>query len=315
MNKRVLITGVAGFLGSFLAEELLSRGYTVTGIDNFFRGREQNLPNHRDFVFYNVDLTVETQRINTIIREENIEIVFHYAAINGTQYFYDVPYEVLNANVKMTQNILGSIEGTAVRKLVYASSSETYGEALQFPTSETQSILLNLDTVRSSYAASKAVGEFYVKLFAERYDIDYLILRIFNAYGPRMDTSQYGQVIPEFVRKVLQETEFTIIGDGNQTRSFCYVTDHTRLVVALAEVVSNEVVNVGSDQEIKIIDLAQIIHDMVGREFKPKFLPSRESDPQRRCPDISKLRKLVNTEPRISLRQGLKKVIGAYERR
>ena len=128
-----------------------------------------------------------------------------------------------------------------------------------------------------------------------------------------MDTSEYGQVVPEFIHKMFESEQFTIIGDGNHTRSFCYVSDHTRLVRKLAENVSNEIVNVGNDKEIKIVDLAATMHKLVDKEFDPKYLPGREYDHKRRSPDITKLKKLINDYPKINLEKGLKKTIQAFK--
>jgi nucleoside-diphosphate-sugar epimerase len=148
-----------------------------------------------------------------------------------------------------------------------------------------------------------------VKLFAEENKIDYLIVRIFNTYGPNMDTSKYGQVVPEFIHKMFNDKDFTIIGNGEHTRSFCYVTDHTRLVRELSEKVSNEIVNVGNNIETKIVDLAEQIHKIENKAFNPKFLSGREYDHKRRQPDISKLKKLINDQPRVTLQEGLEKTI------
>lgn len=308
----VLVTGAAGFLGSYLSDELLEHGYKVIGVDNFFRGKKEYLPKHDNFTFYKVDLVNEDKKIHEIIKKEKPEMVFHYAAINGTKFFYDIPYQVINDNVRMTQNTLSACKKSFVKKIIYASSSETYGEPLKVPTDETHPILLNIHTDRDSYASSKAICDFYVKLFAKEHNVDYIILRIFNTYGPRMDTSEYGQVIPEFISKLFKDKEFTIIGDGTQIRSFCYVEDHTRLVRKLAEKVKNEIVNVGNTNEITIKKLAETIHKIVNKEFKPKLLPPREYDHKRRCPDISKLKKLIGDQPKITLVQGVKKTIDAY---
>jgi len=310
---KALITGAAGFLGSFLSDELLENGYNVLGIDNFFRGKKKYLPKNKNFTFYKLDLVIEKDKLKEIIKKEKPDIVFHYAAINGTKFFYDIPYQVINDNVRMTQNTLDACKKSSVKKIIYASSSETYGEPLKVPTSETHPILLNIHTDRDSYASSKAICDFYVKLFSKENNLNYLIIRIFNTYGPRMDTSEYGQVIPEFINKIYKQKEFTIIGDGSQTRSFCYVDDHTRLVRKLAEKSKNEVVNVGNTEEITIKKLAETIHKLVNKEFKPKYLPSREYDHKRRCPDITKLKNLTGDYPIITLEQGLLKTIEAYK--
>lgn len=311
---KIVVTGSAGFLGSFLSEDLLKNGYEVIGFDNFFRGKKEYLPSHKNFTFYELDLVKEKKLFREIIKKHKPEQVFHYAAINGTEYFYDIPYQVLNDNIIMTQNVLDAVKKTNVKKIIYASSSETYGEPLKIPTPETHPILLNIHTIRDSYASSKAINDFYVKLFAEEHKIEYLILRIFNTYGPHMDTSKYGQVIPEFIKKMYHGKEFTIIGDGQHTRSFCYVDDHTRIVRKLAEKTSNEILNVGNDKETKIIDLAKMIHKIAGKKFEPKHLPEREYDHKRRRPDISKMKKLINDYPKISLEKGLEKTIQSFKK-
>lgn len=311
---KAIVTGAAGFLGSFLSEGLLSNGYEVIGIDNFFRGKKEYLPNHKNFKFYKIDLVNQLKEVSEVIKKEKCELLFHYAAINGTKYFYDIPYQVTNDNVRMTQNVLEACKNSSVKKIIYASSSETYGEPLEIPTPETHPILLNIHTDRDSYASSKAICDFYVKLFAKENKIDYLILRIFNTYGPHMDTSEYAQVIPEFIKKMFEDNQFTIIGNGEHTRSFCYVSDHTRLVRKLAENVSNEIINVGNDKEIRILELAEIMHKMENKEFNPKYLPEREYDHKRRQPDISKLKNLINDYPKVKLEEGLKKTIQEYKK-
>jgi nucleoside-diphosphate-sugar epimerase len=309
---KAIVTGAAGFLGSFLSEELLSNGYNVIGIDNFFRGKKEYLPKHKNFEFYKIDLVKQPKDFSDLIKKEKFDFLFHYAAINGTKYFYDIPYQVTNDNVRMTQNILEACKNSSVKKIIYASSSEIYGEPLEIPIKETHPILLNIFTDRDCYASSKAISEFYIKLFAKENNINYLLLRIFNTYGPHMDSSEYGQVIPEFINKMFYDKRFTIIGNGKHTRSFCYVTDHTRLVRKLGEKVSNEIVNVGNDKETKIIDLAKILHKMENKNFNPEFLPEREYDHKRRCPDILKLKELINDYPKISLENGLHKTLEAY---
>jgi dTDP-glucose 4,6-dehydratase len=228
--SRVVVTGAAGFLGSFLTETLLESGHEVVGMDNFFRGKRENLPAHNNFTFYEIDLVEQPQLIRDIFAKEQPEIVYHYAAINGTKYFYDIPFQVLDDNTRMTQNVLASLAGTKVQKVVYASSSEVYGHNPPIPTPEEEFIILNAQADRDSYASSKAIGEFYVMTYCKENDIDFLIIRPFNTYGPRMDNTEYGQVVPEFIRKVKHDQQFSIIGSGLQTRSFCYVEDHARLV-------------------------------------------------------------------------------------
>jgi nucleoside-diphosphate-sugar epimerase len=319
-GSKVIVTGAAGFLGSHLSEALVSRGAIVIGIDNLFRGREQNvrqLISSGKFELLKIDLSHETSkaRIADLVREHRPGKVFHLAAINGTRYFYDAPSEVLVINVSATVNMVsGMVAGGFAGKLVYASSSEVYGEPRKIPTPEDEPVIIRPDQNRDSYALSKAAGEMHVRLNAIRYGWSYCNARIFNCYGPRMDTSAYGQVVPEFIRKATSPAPFEIIGDGSHTRSFCFVTDTVNFLANCAEAVEGDTVNVGSDEEITIIDLARAVHDVVGRPFSPLFLPERPGDHKRRKPDLSKLKLYVPEPPTVSLRDGLKMCVEAYYR-
>lgn len=307
--SKVLVTGGAGFLGSHLAEYFRFNGHEVVVLDNMFRGKYIPMK----CKFFKMDLVYEYDRLVELLKRLKPEIVIHYAAINGTKYFYDIPLKVLDQNVRMTQNLLKALDGVdSVDKIVYASSSEVYGEPMKLPTPEDHPILVNIKADRDSYAISKAIGEFYVRLYSEERGIKYIILRIFNTYGPRMDTSEYGQVIPEFIRKILHEKEFTIYGDGKQTRTFMYVDDHVRLVYKLVLKANNIIVNIGSDKEISILELAKIMHELVGKPFKVRFLPARPYDRKRRCPDITLLKSIVNDVPKVTLEDGLLKTMSYY---
>jgi len=309
--KVALLTGAAGFIGSHIADKLLDLGYRVVGIDNFFRGKKENLPDHENFVFHELDLTSSLEELKKVVEEENPDVLYHYAAINGTKYFYDIPYDVFNNNILITQNTLQAIKGSTVKKIVYASTSEAYGNNPPLPTSEREHILLNIFTDRDSYSSSKVIGDFYVKMFAKQNNLDYLILRIFNTYGPRMDNTEYGQVIPEFIRKVSDSKPFTIIGDGSQTRCFCYVDDNVNLSVELGENVNNEVINVGGDKLISMIDLAKTIHNISEKQtdFTPTYLPPRDFDTLRRQPDLTLLKKYIPEYQYVSLSDGIRKCI------
>jgi nucleoside-diphosphate-sugar epimerase len=312
---KILVTGVAGFIGSFLAEKLLKDGHEVIGIDNMFRGKLENI-NHllddADFKFYQIDIR---QNLSSELFK-GVEAVFHNAAINGTLHFYERPLEVLQVNVEGTINILEQAIRHGIRKIVFASSSEVYGDPLYFPTDEKHPIILpDVNSPRHSYAASKAIGEYYVRWFCEKNNIKHLILRIFNTYGPKMDNSSYGQVIPEFIRKLFTESEFTIIGPGTQTRSFCYIDDNIEMTVRCFNRIDNEVLNIGNCEEISIIKLAELLHQIVGKEFKYKLLTPRPHDPLRRVPNIKKVAKLTGFTPQISLEVGLRKTIDFWRKK
>ena len=307
---RVLVTGAAGFLGSHLCDDLLDNGHEVVGVDNFWRGKKENLPSHENFTFYECDLRENAPGRGVKLHIYNVQpdVVVHYGAINGTRYFYDIPYKVCNDNILMTQNVLDGCVNS-VKKVVYASSSEIYGPEPTVPTKETEPMILHTSAMRDSYASSKGIGEFLVKLWAEENDKSYLIVRPFNTYGTRMATNGYGQVIPEFIERIQSDEDFYLFGSGKQTRSFCYVKDHTKIVTELVENVDDEIINVGYDEETTIDDLARLIHEIFGKEYKPNYKDAWKNDTKWRKPDLKKLKSYVNNNNFISLKNGVTKMV------
>ncbi len=304
---KILVTGAAGFLGSHLCDDLLEAGHVVCGVDNFFRGKKENLPTHKNFTFFEVDLR-EDHIIDKLMKEKQFDVVVHYAAINGTRYFYDIPYKVCNDNILLTQNVLKACT-SSVQKVVYASSSEVYGPSPVVPTTEAEPIILHATADRDSYASSKAMGEFLVRLWAKENGREFLIVRPFNTYGTRMATGGYGQVIPEFIERVEAGGQFYLYGDGTQTRSFCYVKDHSQIVSELIEKVANEIVNVGHDEETSILELAQMVHKIANKTLSVEFKPAWGNDTKWRKPDLQKLKSLVSGRKFTSLNEGVGKLI------
>lgn len=316
--SNILVTGCAGFIGSFLTEALIKEGHHVTGMDNFFRGKRENLDsviNHSTFELIEIDLS-EPSAIQTIyltLIHKKIDVVYHLAAINGTQHFYDHSARVLDQNTMITKNVMMAMANTGVKKIIYTSSSEVYGEPTMLPTPELHPILLHADADRDSYAASKAIGEFFVRLYANQQKKDWLILRVFNMYGPRMVNTKYGQVIPEFIRRMRTEKEFTLIGNGHHTRSFCLIHDAIRLLLTLEKQNATGFMNLGNPEEISILALAQKIHALDNRSFNPIFLPERPHDHHRRSPDIANLLLFIPTPHFTALDEGLKQVMDSDE--
>jgi nucleoside-diphosphate-sugar epimerase len=303
---RIYITGAAGFLGSHICESLLKKGHIVYGIDNFFRGKEENLPKHSNFSFSNIDL-LDIDNLEKNINLFKPDIVIHYAAINGTRYFYDIPYRVCDENIRLTQNIL-NVCGNSVKLFVFASSSEVYGPTPAIPTKESEPIILHQASDRDSYASSKAIGEFLTRLWAKEKQKNFLILRPFNTYGSRMATNGYGQVIPEFFERILSEEQFYLYGNGNQTRSFCNVIDHADIVTDLIELAKNETLNIGNEEEITIYELAEKIHFLFDKPFNPIFKTEWDNDTKWRKPDLDNLKKYIGEKKFINLSDGLKKL-------
>lgn len=295
---KILITGAAGFLGSHLCDKLLKEGHVVWGIDNFFRGKKENLPTHSNFKFIEIDLAKEGYDI------PDIDIVFHYAAINGTRYFYDIPNKVVDDNIRITQNVLTSLT-TSVKKIIYASSSEIYGPTPVVPTQEIHPIELHIDSDRDSYASSKAIGEFMIKTWCKQNSTSFIIIRPFNTYGDRMATNGYGQVIPELIERVHGNGEFFIYGDGTQTRSFCFVDDHVNIVNILMNTVDNEVLNIGFDEEITMTELSQIILKLYNHNVSIIYKDAWPNDTKWRKPSLEKLKKYINEYQYVKLIDGL----------
>lgn len=317
-NKtRVLVTGAAGFMGSFLCEELVTHHYHVVGVDNFFRGKHENIAHliGEHFSIEKVDLSLRENvaQLNELILKNNIDVIYHLAAINGTQYFYEKPMFVLDQNIKITQNLLSAISDTKVKYLIYTSSSEVYGDPLVIPTDEKQPILLHTLADRDSYAASKAMGEFYCRLFGKQHHLAFLNLRVFNMYGERMVDTRYSQVIPEFIHRMLYESKFTILGNGKHTRSFCYIRDAVLAMRELMEKTITGTVNLGNDHEINILELAELMHQLEQQPLHPIFLAERPDDHKRRCPDISQLKSILPQFKLTSLKSGLEKTIKYYK--
>ncbi len=327
MNKTALVTGGAGFIGSHLCEELIFRGFKVLCVDNLFRGSLKNLKNIKEnlkFSFYNIDLLNSNSiiEIQNIIELEKPSLIFHYAAINGTEYFYDIPYKVTSTNSIATYYLLESLKNTFKKvadykpKLIFASSSEVYGSAKVIPTTEDSLTYLRLDEDRDSYAAGKLISEFYIKHFSKQNELDYFIFRIFNVYGPRMINTKYGQVIPELILKAKNSMKnLEIIGSGEETRSFCFIEDHINLSLEIIDKAkSSEVYNVGNPQEIKIAELSKKIVKNLNKDLF--IIPSnpRSGDHQRRAPSIEKAKKYIGEFEFISLEKGLNEMIESYRK-
>lgn len=318
---RAIVTGGAGFIGSYLMEELIGRGIAVTAWDNLFRGKLENIHAllNADNRFVQIDMA-EYGNINEmaqLILAERPALIFHYAAINGTQYFYDIPAQVLEVNTSAVYHLMLALREVKRQapdyhcKVIYASSSETYGEPFSLPSKETDVTYVNVEHVRDSYAAAKLVGEFYVKLIAEELGLDYIILRLFNVYGPRMVGTKYGQVIPEFIQRLSEgEYPLNIYGNGEHMRSFCYVTDNVRMTVDAALAPTGKgIYNIGNSHEVSILNLGTLIMNKMGKEPSFRFLPEREGDHKRRCPDTTKLHALIGVQEYIDLDTGIERML------
>lgn len=320
--KNIILTGGAGFIGSHLSEKFSKEGYKVIVVDNLSRGDRENiriLLEEKRAVLYEYDLVEHSNidKIKNLIIKYKPQYVLHYAAINGTQYFYDIPEKVAEVNSIGTYNLMTAltkacIEDSSIKSIIaLASTSETYGEPISIPTEENDITYARISEPRDSYAIAKLMSEFFVKLYAQKIGLQYMIFRIFNVYGPRMVGNRYGQVVPEFIQRIKDgEYPLKIYGDGTHTRSFIYIDDHVDITYeALIRAERNQVYNLGNPTETSIYELGMIIMNAMGLDPKFIFLRERAGDHMRRVPNIGKLLNEIGSFEFISLRDGIKKIL------
>lgn len=313
-DKKVLVTGGAGFLGSWISQTLVEQGALVTCIDNLSSGQESNigeLKERENFTFIQHDIS------KPIYLEGDYDLVMHLASRASPFEFDKFPIQILKANTLGIWVALGIAKKHGARFL-YTSTSEIYGDPdpKYIPTPESYNGNVNPVGPRSCYDESKRAGEAFVKAYELQHGLDTRIVRIFNTYGPKMRAGDvYGRVVPRFIEQALIGKPLTVFGDGTQTRSFTYVRDQVEGILKLAwiEEAKGEVVNIGSNVETKIIDLARIIISLTNSESEIVFHPLPKDDPRRRCPDITKAMALLNWRPRVPLEEGLQKTIQWFE--
>lgn len=320
--QNVLVTGGGGFIGSFLVERFVSEGLDVTVIDDFSRGNVDHLNAVIGQIsIYAIDLadTSNIGDLTRIIDVKKIDLVVHYAAVNGTLHFYDNAMRTALVNSMGTANLLDAIGKTrlcTVKKLTFASTSEVYGEPTEVPTPESGLTYSRIEEKRDSYSSAKMMSEFYVKLWCDQNGVKYNLLRIFNVYGPRMVNTKYGQVIPEYIKRITDgEWPLVMVGDGRNTRSFCYVDDHVEMVLRVinSQNYDNKVVNIGNNVEITIRQLAETLQTLLGVEPNLETSAPRDGDILRRCPDISFFLKHNKDFSFVALEDGLMSSIQYYK--
>jgi UDP-glucuronate decarboxylase len=315
-GQSVLVTGGAGFLGSWICDVLVKQEALVTCIDNLSSGRMENIKHLTglgNFAFIEHDIS------KPISLDERVDVIMHLASRASPLEFAEFPIQILKANILGTWVALGIAKKHGA-KLVYASSSEIYGDpdSGNVPTPETYTGNVNPVGPRSCYDEAKRAGEAFMRAYKVQHGLDCRILRIFNTYGPRMRPGDiYGRVVPRFIDHALNNHALTVFGDGMQTRSFTYVTDMVEGVLKAAWVPesSGEVINLGSNVETRIIDLANTILELTGSKSKIEFHPLPIDDPKRRCPNINKAERLLRWKPKTSLKQGLLKTIAWFRGR
>jgi len=308
--SNALITGGAGFIGSFLCEYLLNKGFKVICIDNLSTGSEKNIENlkaNKNFKFLKKDVREE------LYIDEKIDYIFDLASRASPKDFEIYPIDILTTNGFGVYNLLKLAEKNNA-KFLFSSTSEIYGDPKEHPQKETYWGNVNPIGIRSCYDEAKRFAEAMVMAFVREKNIDARIVRIFNTYGPRMNEYD-GRVIPNFITQALKNEPITVYGDGNQTRSFCYVSDTVEgIYKAMMIGKKGDVYNIGEEEEYKILDLAKIIKNLTNSNSKIVFKSLPADDPKIRKPDISKARMYLNWEPKVKLEEGLKKTIEYYKK-
>ncbi len=313
---RVLITGGAGFVGSHLSEALLERGDEVFILDNLSTGSIDNvvhLKGHPRF-HYTIDSVTNEPVLAELI--DRCDIVVHLAAAVGVKLIVEQPVHTIETNVHGTEVVL-KIANKKKKLVLIASTSEVYGKSLEVPFREDADLVLGPTTKhRWAYACSKMIDEFLALAYWKERKLPVIVVRLFNTVGPRQ-TGQYGMVIPNFVRQALAGQPITVFGDGTQSRSFTYVGDVVRAMVALITEprAVGQVFNIGNGEEITIGDLAAKIKKMTGSRSEIVMIPYDQAyeagfeDMPRRVPDISRIKALVGYEPTVQLDETLNRVI------
>lgn len=305
-TKRVVITGAAGFIGSHLAETLLDREYSVTGIDNLLTGDTSNIAHlvNRDFTFIKHDVT------NYIYIEGPVDYVLHWASPASPIDYLELPIPTLKVGALGTHKALGLAKAKGAT-FVLASTSEVYGDPLVHPQQESYWGNVNPVGPRGVYDEAKRFAEAMTMAYHRYHGVNTKIVRIFNTYGPRMRVND-GRAVPAFMSQALRNEDVTVFGDGSQTRSFTYVTDLVDGIVRLMTSNVNDPVNIGNPREMTIKDIAETIIRMTGSKSQIVYRPLPTDDPKQRRPDITRARTLLEWEPAVELEQGLVKTIAYF---
>lgn len=305
-----LVTGGCGFIGSNIAEHLVSLGEQVRILDDLSTGNESNLEGFADRVEFIRGSLLDPCTLDAAV--EGVDYILHQAAIPSVQRSVDDPIRSNAANVDGTVALLDAARRKGVKRVVYAASSSAYGD---------QPVLVKKETLlpmpKSPYAASKLAAEFYLQAFTECYGLETVSLRYFNVFGPRQDpNSEYSAVIPRFITKCLRGERPTIFGDGTQSRDFTYVENNIRanMLAATAPGVAGRVFNIACGRSYSLLDLLRAINEILGTNIEPVFAPPRKGDVRHSLADISEAEKSLGYSVGVDFHEGLRRTVEWYRR-
>ena len=309
-EKVCLITGGAGFIGSHLCDSLIEKGDQIICLDNLLTGSETNIKHlmgNPNFKFVKADAIQPIDHLPL-----DINYIFHLASPASPADFQKYPEEIALVNTLGTLNILKLAVKTKAKVLI-ASTSEVYGDPIEHPQKETYWGNTNSFGPRSCYDEAKRFGETLTYIYLYKYNIDARLVRIFNTFGPRMRKDD-GRVVSNFINQAIEGKPITINGDGNQTRSFCFVSDLVEGIqkAMFTEGTKGQIFNLGNPEEYSMIELAKIVKELTQTNSEIIFNPPLEDDPKQRKPDIAKAKKILGWEPKVPVREGLQKTIEYY---
>ena len=304
MNLTILIAGGAGFIGSNLISRLLNEGNKVICLDNLYTGKFENI---KDFIDNENFIFIKKDILEPILIEGKIDQIYNLACPASPLKYQKDPIYTLKINFNGNLNLL-ELAKNKKSTILLSSTSEIYGEPEISPQNELYRGNVNTIGIRSCYDEGKRIAETLFMEFHRKYNVDIRIVRIFNTFGPKMDKHD-GRVVTNFINQMLTNQDITIYGDGNQTRSFCYIDDLVEGLIKLMD--SNYIypVNIGNDEEITINNLLELISSLLTSSSKVKFLDLPKDDPTNRKPDISIAKDVLKWEPKIKLEEGLIKTI------
>ncbi|MCF7870309.1 MAG: SDR family oxidoreductase [Candidatus Omnitrophica bacterium] len=308
-DKKILVTGGAGFIGSHIVDRLVELGAEVTVLDNLIIGKVENIKHNLDKIKF-----IEKNLIDGSALEEalaDIELICHQAALRSVPKSVERPFDYHQVNVTGTLKLFLKAKEKGIKRIVFASSSSVYGQRLDFPEKET-----DLPKPVSPYAATKLMDEHYGYLFSKLYGLSVVGLRYFNVFGPRQSLeNKYAVVIPKFITSLLDLKRPPIYGDGNQERDFSYIDNVVDAnVLALAkDGIEGEIFNIAGGAPYSVNDLYKLLKDLTKKDLEPEYLEHRPGDVRKTYADISKAKEMLNWKPKVDFKQGLEKTVNWFK--
>lgn len=312
---KILITGGAGFIGSNLVSKLIvDKNNKIVVLDNLSTGSEKNIQEFlkfENFKFYKYDITDES--VIEFIKSLNVDEIYNLACPASPKYYLNHPIETWEASVIGMRNLLQTIKGTKT-KMIHSSTSEVYGDALEYPQSENYWGNVNPIGVRACYDEGKRAAEALIYDYIRQYDVDVRVVRIFNTYGPKMNPLD-GRIVSNFIMQALNNDDITIYGTGEQTRSFCFVDDTVSCIIKLMnmEQKNESPINVGNPQELSVNYVAEFIKEKIESSSQIVYLNEMSDDPKKRKPNIERAKKIIGWEPCVSFEYGINATIDYFK--